>query len=189
TQTPQPVQSSGATWMVMRWSARSLDRKGLDKNPSGAPASDSGAKTFMRMHACGQALAHLPQSIQISGSQIGISVAMALFSYWAVPEGKRPSAGKAETGNKSPLPAMILAVTWRTKSVAVPGTISIGGAATVASAGTTTGARCANAASTAAKLRSTMVLPRLPYAFSTEALTLPTASSVGNTLDRAKKHV
>ena len=35
----------------------------------------------MRMVACGQTMAHLPQSMQMSGSQIGISLAIARFSY------------------------------------------------------------------------------------------------------------
>ena len=32
-------------------------------------------------------MAHLPQSMQIAGSQIGISWAIARFSYFVVPEG------------------------------------------------------------------------------------------------------
>jgi hypothetical protein len=42
----------------------------------------------MRMVVCGQTMAHLPQSMQMSGSQMGISLAMARFSYLAVPVGK-----------------------------------------------------------------------------------------------------
>ena len=74
------MQSSGATWMVSRWPASSLERKGLEGNPSGASARASGGKTFIRTAACGQTMAHLPQSLQMTGSQIGISVAIARFS-------------------------------------------------------------------------------------------------------------
>ena len=40
-------------------------------------------KTFIRIVACGQTMAHFPQSMQIGGSQTGISWAMARFSYFA----------------------------------------------------------------------------------------------------------
>ena len=80
THTPQPVQSSGATWMVSRWSARSFDRNGLLGNSSLASATAAGENTFMRMAAWGHTMAHRPQSMQMSGSQIGISAAMARFS-------------------------------------------------------------------------------------------------------------
>ena len=52
---------------------------GQEARPGRRPRA-SGGKTFMRMAACGQTMAHLPQSMQMSGSQIGISVAMARFS-------------------------------------------------------------------------------------------------------------
>ena len=58
----------------------SLERNDFDRNVSGAPARASGSYTFMRMVACGQTMAHLPQSMQMSGSQIGISWAIARFS-------------------------------------------------------------------------------------------------------------
>ena len=80
TQTPQPVQSSGATWIVRWCSARSLDRNGLVRKPSGVAAATSASKTFMRIVACGQTMAHLPQSMHTSGSQIGISLAIERFS-------------------------------------------------------------------------------------------------------------
>ena len=80
THTPQPVQSSGATWIVSRYPWISLERKGLDLNVSGAPSRALGSYTFMRMVAWGQTMAHLPQSMQMSGSKIGISWAMARFS-------------------------------------------------------------------------------------------------------------
>ena len=43
----------------------------------------------MRIVACGQTIAHLPQSMQIDGSQIGISWAIARFSYFVVPDRER----------------------------------------------------------------------------------------------------
>ena len=92
----------------------SLERKGLERNPAGAASTASGAKTFIRIAACGQTIAHFPQSLQMEGSQIGISVAIARFSKRAVPEGKRPSAGIAETGSASPWSAISREVTSRT---------------------------------------------------------------------------
>ena len=47
---------------------------------AGASATAASGKTFIRMVACGQTMAHLPQSMQIAGSQIGISWAIARFS-------------------------------------------------------------------------------------------------------------
>ena len=52
------------------------------------------------MAACGQTMAHLPQSMQIDASQIGICWAMARFSYCVVPVGKVPSTGSALTGQQ-----------------------------------------------------------------------------------------
>ena len=122
THTPQPVQSSGATWMVepvVR--AGPASRKSLARKPSGAPARPRAAYTFMRMAAWGHTRAHLPQSMQSVGSQIGISAASARFSYRAVPVGKVPSTGRALTGSRSPSPASIRAVTRWTKSGASSG--------------------------------------------------------------------
>ena len=80
TQTPQPVQSSGATWIVIRYPEMSLERNAFDLNDGGAPSSTAGWYTFIRIVQCGQTMAHLPQSMQMSGSQIGISWAIARFS-------------------------------------------------------------------------------------------------------------
>jgi len=80
TQTPHPVQSSGATCTVRRWPGRSRDLKVLLGKCSGAPSRASGGNTFIRIAAWGQTMAHLPQSMQIEGSQMGISAAMARFS-------------------------------------------------------------------------------------------------------------
>ena len=66
-------------------------------------------------------MAHLPQSMQISASQTGISRPIARFSYLVVPVGKVPSTGNALTGSDSPSSASIRAVTFRTKSGASVG--------------------------------------------------------------------
>ena len=52
----------------------------LCRNPSGAASTSAVGKTFMRIVAWGQTIAHLPQSMQMDGSQIGISWAIARFS-------------------------------------------------------------------------------------------------------------
>ena len=116
THTPQPVQSSGATWIVSRWSASSRDRNSLCRKSTGAVSTDAVGKTFIRIVACGQTIAHLPQSMQMAGSQIGIVWAIARFSYLAVPVGNVPSAGSALTGNRSPSPAISREVIRATKS-------------------------------------------------------------------------
>src|SRR5215472_11371857 len=68
------------------------------------------------MAACGQTKAHLLHWMQILLSQRGTSSAMVRFSHFVVPVGQVPSTGKAETGSRSPLPAIITAVTRWTKS-------------------------------------------------------------------------
>ena len=81
THTPQPVQSSGATWIVSRCSGSSRDRNSLWRKSTGAASTEAVGNTFIRIVACGQTIAHLPQSMQIDGSQIGIVWAIARFSY------------------------------------------------------------------------------------------------------------
>ena len=69
------------------------------------PPRTRAAKTFMRIVACGQTMAHLPQSMHTSGSQIGISLAMARFSYRAVPVGSsvdRQRASPATSRRRRP---------------------------------------------------------------------------------------
>ena len=56
------------------------------------------------------------------GSQIGTSAAMVRFSQRDVPVGQVPSTGNADTGSRSPLPAIKTDVTCRTKSGASSGT-------------------------------------------------------------------
>src|SRR5438045_9401645 len=75
------------------------------------------------MVACGQTIAHLLHWIQRTSSQTGISAAMLRFSQRVVLVGNVPSTGNADTGSRSPLPAIITAVTLRTKSGAVSGTM------------------------------------------------------------------
>src|SRR5438552_17822568 len=105
TQMPQPVQSSGATWMVYFMPCHSLSRTSVDLKVAGAPASSVLSYTLMRMTACGQTMAHLPHWMQVLVSQTGISTAMLGFAHLAVPVGKVPSGEKALTGSVSPWPA------------------------------------------------------------------------------------
>jgi len=93
--------------------------------PAGAPASAAAGKTFIRMAACGQTMAHLPQSMQMAASQIGICRATARFSYFVVPVGNVPSTGNALTGSRSPSPSIRTDVTRRMKSGASSGTIEV----------------------------------------------------------------
>ena len=159
TQTPQPVQSSGATWIVSRWSARSRERKSLDLKPSGAPARSAVGKTFIRIVAWGQTIAHLPQSMQMDGSQTGIVWAIARFSYFAVPVGNVPSTGRALTGSRSPSPAMSRAVTRATKSGTPAGMAGTAGRSAAIGPGVTFDRR-ASERSMASKLRATTASPR-----------------------------
>ncbi len=141
----------------------------------------------MRMAACGQTMAHLPQSMQIDGSQIGISWAIARFSKRVVPVGKVPSTGKALTGSWSPRPAMRTAVTFLTKSGASSGTTGGIGVPLATAPSVTLPSRSIER-SMAAKLRSTMAWPRLAYVFSTKSLIRAMASCGGRTSARWKKH-
>ena len=61
--------------------------------------------------------------MQISGSKIGMSMAMLRFSYCVVPVGNVPSTGNAETGSRFPRSSSIIAVTRWTKSGASAGTV------------------------------------------------------------------
>ena len=131
THTPQPVQSSGATWIVSRCSGSSRDRNSLWRKPAGAASTDAVGKTFIRIVACGQTIAHLPQSMQMAGSQIGIAWAIARFSYCAVPVGNVPSTGSALTGSWSPSPAIRREVIRATKSGTSSGIGSVVGCSLV----------------------------------------------------------
>src|SRR5438445_6958633 len=98
TQMPQPVQSSGATWMLYFIPAHSLSRTSVDLNVAGAASSSRESYTLIRMTACGQTMAHLPHWIHVFVSHTGISRARLRFSHFAVPVGNVPSQGKALTG-------------------------------------------------------------------------------------------
>jgi len=80
------------------------------------------AKERARMAACGQTSAHFPHWMQTSGSQTGTSWAMFRFSHMVVERGYVPSSGRRLVGRESPLPSMILAVTFLTNSGASSGT-------------------------------------------------------------------
>ncbi len=162
THTPHPVQSSGTTWIVIHLPGFSRSRHSLCWNVAGAWSAAIGSYTFMRIAVCGQTSAHLAQSMQMSGSQIGISCAIERFSHFAVSVGKVPSTGSAETGSRSPLPASIIAVTRWTKSGASSGTGGGRCRSPATPAGTGTSCMPSSAASTAAKFCSTTERPRLP---------------------------
>ena len=136
-----------------------------------------GGNTFIRIVACGQTIAHLPQSMQIDGSQIGIIWAIARFSYRAVPVGNVPSTGSALTGSRSPSPAIRRDVTRATKSGASSGTVRSSARRLVTRAQQVTWARRSRDRSMAAKLRATTASPRLAYVFSTKSLIRAMASS------------
>ena len=141
----------------------------------------------MRIVACGHTIAHLPQSIQMSGSQIGISLAIARFSYCEVDVGNVPSTGSALTGRRSPSPAINRAVTLRTNSLASGGTVGATVRSLVTRSGTVTRCRPSSARSMAAKLRSTIARPRRPYVRSTSSLICAIASSGRSTPESWKK--
>ena len=165
TQTPQPVQSSGATCrLYIRLSSGppSLRAQGTALKPGGARFSSSAGKTFMRIAACGHVSGQIAHCVQMVSSQIGISWAMLRFSHCAVPVGKVPSTGIAETGSRLPLPSSIIAVTRCTKSGADSATAERRVRAESAWSGSGTSRNAASDASTAAKLRFSTVSPRLP---------------------------
>ncbi len=163
TQTPQPVQSSGATWRLYIMPSRlSLRLHGTALKVDGARFISSGENTFMRIAACGHTSEQIAHWVQSCASQIGISRAMLRFSHCVVPVGKVPSTGIADTGSRSPLPSSIIAVTRCTKSGAALGTMGRRDISESARAGTFTSAMAASEPSTAAKLRASTVSPRLP---------------------------
>src|SRR5437763_16447257 len=90
------------------------------------------------MVACGQTKAHLLHWMHTFGSQMGTSSAIRRFSHLVVPSGQVPSTGKADTGSRSPLPAIITAVTRWTKSGAPEAGDRLGGSPSGAVAGAPT---------------------------------------------------
>src|SRR5205807_9974413 len=97
TQMPQPVQSSGATWMVYLSPAHSLSRASVDLNVLGTRVRAVGSETLIRITACGHTIAHFPHCMQVLVSQTGISRARFRFSHFAVPTGTVASAGNELT--------------------------------------------------------------------------------------------
>ena len=187
TQTPHPVQSSGATWMVSCIPGWSCERKLFDGNPAGAAASSPGSYTFIRIAAWGHTRAQRAQSMQIDSSQIGIVAARPRFSKRAVPVGNTPSTGIALTGSRSPSPASMRAVTRCTKSGASAGTAERRERVESATTGTTRQCSSFTVSLMAETLASTTGPPRLPYALRTDFSTAAMASSSGIKLVSAKK--
>ena len=111
THRPHPVQSSGATCTTYVCPACSLALYVVETKPAGARSRCAGSNTTVRSAACGQMSAHLLHWMQMAGSHDGSSSAVLRFSHSAVPVGQVPSTGKALTGNASPRPATITAVT------------------------------------------------------------------------------
>ncbi len=114
------------------------------------------------MAACGQMSAHLLHWMQREESQAGISSAMARFSHLVVPLGQVPSTGKAETGSRSPLPAIMIAVTFFTKSGACSDTMGGRGWPVTFLPSRLTWWRWASVASTASKFFLTTSAPLRP---------------------------
>src|SRR5215204_3470597 len=108
----------------------------MDLNSAGASLRSPGEQTFARIVECGQTRTHLPHSIHKSGSHTGTSCAMLRFSQRVVPTGYVPSSGNALTGSWSPRPAIISAVTLRTKSGASADILDLSATVLVAFSGT-----------------------------------------------------
>ena len=134
------------------------------------PRRAAGSNTLVTMAVWGQIIEQRLHCTHRSGSQIGISKAMARFSKRLVPVGQVPSGGNALTGSWSPWPSRMRRVTRCTKSGASAGTVgrAVGGA--VAVAGTATSCSSASAASIASTLRRTISGPRRPHVACTDAL-------------------
>ena len=111
------------------------------------------------MQACGQISAHLLHWMQRLGTQVGMSRAMERFSHCAVAVGQVPSTGKAETGNRSPLPARISEVTRWTKSGATEETAGGRGFPLTCLPATLSSWRLAKVWSTASKFLRTTSAP------------------------------
>ena len=148
--------------MARRCPGSSRDLNGFVSSSAGAASAVASGITVIRMLECGQTIAHLPQSMQIDGSQIGIVGASARFSYWAVAVGNAPSGGIALTGRSSPLPAISCAVTVVTKSGTPAGIERARRAGAVSGASPSgTWRSAASDPSIAAKFRATTSSPRL----------------------------
>ncbi len=157
----QPVQSSGATCNTYFWPRISRDFTSSDCSASGAASRASGDTTFARMAECGQAATQWLHWVQSSGFQMGISSAILRFSQRVVPSGQVPSGGSAETGNASPRPASIAAVTVLTKSGAASATTGGRQALWLLTGCNGTAKRDSRARASACQFRSTSSWPLL----------------------------
>jgi hypothetical protein len=83
---------------------KSLLLAGTCLKVSGASATASAGKARARIAECGQTNTHLPHWVHRSSIPLGISSAMLRFSNLAVPVGKLPSTGIADTGRRLPSP-------------------------------------------------------------------------------------
>ncbi len=160
-----------------------------DLKVAGAFAESDGSNTLARIAACGHTSAHLLHWMQSPGSQTGISTAMLRFSHCAVAVGHVPSTGKADTGSRSPWPAMIIDVTRCTNSGASAETAGGRPWVELAAAGTFTSKSPSRARSTAAKLRLRISGPRFAYDCSIAFLILAIPSSRGRSPASAKWQV
>ena len=142
----------------------SLERNSFDLNDGGAPSRADGSNTFIRIVAWGQTMAHLPQSMQMSGSQIGISWAIARFSYCAVAGRERAVDGECRHRQQVALAGHQPGRDPGRRSPGASAGRALLDASTAPSPsdGISTRARAASEASIAAKLRSTIVAPRRP---------------------------
>ena len=123
THTPQPVQSSGATWIVSRCPGSSRDRNSLWRKSTGAAVDRGGREDLhpdRRVRADHRALAAVDADRRDPRS--GSSGRSPASRTCAVPVGNVPSTGRALTGSWSPSPAISRAVIRATKSGTSSGT-------------------------------------------------------------------
>mmetsp|Transcript_43125 Transcript_43125/g.102752 ORF Transcript_43125/g.102752 Transcript_43125/m.102752 type:complete len:223 (-) Transcript_43125:541-1209(-) len=105
TQSSQPVQSHGDTWMRY-WRLSSTPPPMAARLPNlkvaGAVCSSWEVIRKGRTAAWGQMRLHLLHCVHLSMSTCGTLMAMPRFSYWLVPSGTRPPGTKALTGRALP---------------------------------------------------------------------------------------
>ena len=127
--------------------------------------------------------------MQMSGSQTGISSVMIRFSHCVVPVGNVPSTGIALTGSTSPLPAMMVAVTFFTNSGALSDTVGGISMVLVACAGHLYLVQVASGGIDCGKVLLNDLLTALAISLLNGVLDLAIASSCGSTPLMAKKQV
>src|SRR4030042_3219501 len=84
THTPQPVQSSGATWIRIFMPGYSLPFQSAETKSFGPAAACLASNAFLRMAVWGQTSEQMPHWMHTAGSQTGESKAMRRFSYCVV---------------------------------------------------------------------------------------------------------